>query len=339
MIAVAGAIAVAATAFRKLTADTVKHTETIDDLVRAYDEATGAVVRLNLEEARAEAARVNRGKLRIIGTTNVGGVPVPMLGRISTTEELTDATKALDAAQRAYDDWWNSHHKPNTKGAIALERERTDGLRAMGRELSQNLDLFGGGFLEQNLLRLQKQLMLQRQVKAEIEATAEAQRNALRAGLDKAGMGDVKDRALGDREAMVAASQNAADSIAGAFVNQFRDRQQDFAQVITQVLRNAIQEAIAKLIVQNLFRALFSAVTGGAGGKGGGSGTGGFISNIFGAPSASSAMGSPTTVVVPLSSMPRALTPIEQSRDAMWQSVYTETARALQGNNVRLAVR
>lgn len=337
MLVVAGVIAALGLAFRKLTEDTKKHDEAIDGLVDSYKDATGAVVRLRLEEARLEMQRVERGKLTITGATSMAGIIMPTLGRTSSVADQTRAITALQQAQREYTQWLTDRHAPAEKAAAKAEKERLEGLRALGREMTQNLDLFGGPLLERNILNVQKQILQQQQLKQSLEETAEAQRQALLAGLGKAGLGDIKDRAIADQEGMIQSSQGAADAVAEAFVGQFRNHQQDFAATITSVLKSAIQEAIGKLIVQNVFAALFGLITGGA--SKGASGTGGWVSNLFGAPSASSAMGGPATVVVPLSAMPRALTPIEQSRDAQWQYVLTETNRALQGNNVRLATR
>lgn len=316
MFAVGAALAAVGYAFKRATEDTVKHKEAIEGLTSAYQEATGEMLRNAKEAALIEMATANRGRLRATGTTTtIGGVPVPMVGRFSTSEEMQTATENLAQATRALDEWLTNRHAPALRAAAAAADEAAkaheaffDALKAGKSKSETNLTGKGG------VMGLSEE--------------------AMKAGKSN----DMKDILLGNQGEAIQGAQDAANSIARAFMGAFADSEGTIMERVAGVLKRALMAAIEKIIAQEIFSSFLALITGGAS-KGvevaipiiGG------MLGLGNAPAMQPAMSGGITV--DLSNLPRPLSPVEYARDAMHMAVWVETSRQAQANGVNLRPR
>lgn len=369
-IAVAAGLAVIATAFTKLREKAVaesKATEdAVDGLVQRYREATGAILRENkeraqgaLEAARALEATAQRGT----AVFNRGTGGVDRLIDPTQVARAAEEVRRLEIALRQANDELAEFHKPKTD-SVAESAERAQQAFRSSLQATLNINTGLDGILTDQLVNLQKQLVVMRQQKderaamavedekflEEMKALTEGFKNPTEEMLKQQegmkGDSSLKDAAKSQQEDAVNAMRGVADAMSRGFADAFTDNQKNLADRIGSALIAAAKEAMVQLLASKVFGGVIEAIFGG--GKGGG-GLGGIIEdipvigNLFSAPSLpapeSVSMGMGATIVVPLDGLPRALSPVEYARDDMWRSIWVETARQAQMNGVNLQPR
>ena len=116
----------------------------------------------------------------------------------------------------------------------------------------------------------------------------------------------------------------------------------DLADVLKNVFRAALEELLAYLIKATVLKPI-AKIIGSALGGGGGGILGGIVEGLTGSLGVSRAEVRHTaaasmqaaTIVVPVSAIPRSRSPLEQARDAQWQTLLGETLRVMEGLGYR----
>ena len=335
--------------------------QTIHDImtdVVSEGRAAEAVLNKQIGDLRRQRAEMRRELSGRFSVSDPANIPEAALRGVSTAyAELSDQIANLEGEAKNLNTTLRSqegleHATTATNNLTQAEQGRLAGLRDMGRELSANLDLFGGGFLLATIERTQKQLEVQRQLKAELAATAATQQAMREAETEKQvtttkADASIKDSVRAGQEEALNATRDVASAMARAFTSSFGDQQQSITDRVAASLGSALRAALEKVLAEKIFAGFLNALFGGL------FGGGGFLGGLFGggkSADVSAKFSAPTlampalesagnVIVVPLQNLPAPRSPVEMARDQMHQAVWVETARVAIQNGVNLQPR